>query len=101
MGVMVDACERAGVQFMDNVMFMHSDRIKKFQALIHEDHRIGSVRRIATQFSFMGDTDFFNSNIRSRTDLEPWGCLGDLGWYNIRMILLAMNHQSPTQALGR
>lgn len=101
MQTMIETCSGAGVQFMDNVMFMHSDRVEKFQSLIHGDKRIGSVRRIATQFSFMGDADFFNSNIRSRTDLEPWGCLGDLGWYNIRMILLAMNHQMPTQVLGR
>ncbi len=33
--------------------------------------------------------------------LEPAGCLGDLGWYNIRFALWAMNWQMPHAVTGR
>ncbi len=32
-------------------------------------------------FSFYGDEIFRTSNIRSISQSEPHGCLGDLGWY--------------------
>lgn len=101
MRAMIAACERAGVQFMDNVMFMHSQRIAKLREQLSVQQRIGSVQRVATQFSFLGDSSFFQDNIRNQTSLEPWGCLGDLGWYCIRMCLLAMNDELPEQVRGR
>ena len=33
--------------------------------------------------------------------LEPYGCLGDLGWYNIRFALWVMNEQLPRHVTGR
>jgi predicted dehydrogenase len=33
--------------------------------------------------------------------LEPLGCLGDLGWYNLRFSLWAMNYQRPQLVSGR
>jgi predicted dehydrogenase len=35
------------------------------------------------------------------SDLEPMGCLGDLGWYNIRFNLWVMNYQMPHTVTGR
>ena len=98
---MIDACQEAGVQFMDNVMFMHSERIAALRNLLHVENRIGSLQRVATQFSFLGDSAFFQDNIRNQTTLEPWGCLGDLGWYCIRICLLAMNDELPVHVRGR
>jgi predicted dehydrogenase len=98
---MVEACARAGVQFMDNVMFVHSLRMQRLQSLLLQQQRIGAIRRIATQFSFLGDESFFAGNIRSQSHLEPWGCLGDLGWYCIRICLLAMNDELPVRVRGR
>ncbi len=98
---MIQACKTAGVQFMDNVMFMHSARMQRLRNLLYQEQGVGEVRRIATQFSFLGDQGFFSANIRNQYDLEPWGCLGDLGWYCIRVILLAMNDVMPTHVRGR
>ena len=33
--------------------------------------------------------------------LEPAGCLGDLGWYTIRISLWAMDDAMPTHVTGR
>ncbi len=39
-------------------------------------------------------------NIRVSSDLEPLGCLGDLGWYNIRFALWVMREQLPERVTG-
>lgn len=98
---MLDACERAGVQFMDNVMFMHSQRLKHLTTLLADREQIGQLKRICSQFSFCADPNFFADNIRMQMALEPWGCLGDLGWYNIRITLIAMNGQMPVRVRGQ
>lgn len=89
-----EACARAGVQFMDGVMFMHNDRLAAIRSEI-DAGTIGTIRRIATQFSFLAPDEFFTDNIRLDANLEPLGSLGDLGWYNIRMILWTLGYEMP------
>jgi predicted dehydrogenase len=97
----ITACDRAGVQFMDGVMFMHSDRLTKIRDVIEGGDTIGTLRRINTQFSFCAPDEFLTENIRMHSDLEPHGCLGDLGWYTLRFILWVMKYQKPTAVTGR
>jgi predicted dehydrogenase len=97
---MLNACERNSVQFMDGVMFMHSKRLEKICAEI-DAARIGEVKRITSAFSFHGDSDFFENNIRVNSAMEPFGCLGDLGWYCIRFALWAMREELPKRVTGR
>ena len=96
---MVAACRKNNVQFMDGIMYMHGPRLKSIRNAI--DTKIGKIKRIATQFSFCGDQEFDEGNIRTNSELEPFGCLGDLGWYTIRFALWAMNYQMPKQVYGR
>ncbi len=93
--------ESKGKQFMDGVMFMHSLRLANMRQVLDEGNVIGKLKRIATQFSFHGDAEFQKSNIRSMSQYEPHGCLGDLGWYCIRFILWAKKYQLPTRVVGR
>jgi predicted dehydrogenase len=86
---------------MDNVMFMHSARLKKLTDLLADQDKIGQLKRINSQFSFCADPSFFEGNIRTQMAMEPWGCLGDLGWYNIRLTLIAMNGQMPVRVRGQ
>lgn len=92
---MIDACRASGVQFMDGVMFMHSQRLAQLRSVLDDGQSIGPIQRITSQFSFKGDEPFFANDIRCSGELEPLGCLGDLGWYNIRFTLWAMNEQLP------
>ena len=92
---MIDACAAAGVQFMDGVMFMHSDRMPALRAELDTGEAIGELKRIATQFSFRAPDDFFEGNIRANPALEPLGSLGDLGWYCIRIMLWTLNYEMP------
>ncbi len=94
-------CQRNKVQFMDGVMFMHSARLPMLRRCLDDGESIGAIRRIACHFSFLGDEDFSQKNIRVDSQLEPFGCLGDLGWYCIRFLLWANHWQVPTQVTGR
>lgn len=98
---MIAACERNRVQFMDGVMFMHSARLAKIRETLDDGHSVGRLRRMNSHFSFCAAEDFFEDNIRLHSALEPFGCLGDLGWYCIRFMLWAMNWQMPVSVHGR
>ncbi|MGB7324805.1 MAG: Gfo/Idh/MocA family oxidoreductase [Rubripirellula sp.] len=98
---MIDACQSAGVQFMDGVMFDHSARMNELHRQLRDDSPIGTVRRIQSHFSFPGDNSFQKSNIRTDAGLEPHGALGDLGWYCIRLTLRAVNLEMPTSVRGQ
>lgn len=98
---MIDACTASGVQFMDGVMFMHSARLDAMRKVLDDGISVGTIRRIVSQFSFCADESWVQSNIRASSHLEPAGCLGDLGWYTIRIILWAMNYEMPIEVSGR
>ncbi|MEM9413180.1 MAG: Gfo/Idh/MocA family oxidoreductase [Planctomycetota bacterium] len=90
---MIEACRQNNVQFMDGVMLMHTLRLQKMKAALEKD--IGQLRRVSSQLTFFGDPEFHNQNIRTDSNLEPHGCLGDVGWYNIRLSLWATQWQLP------
>ncbi len=98
---MISACEKNKVQFMDGVMFMHSARMNELRRVIDDGTSVGEIRRIASQFSFCASDEWVNSNIRASSSLEPAGCLGDLGWYTIRVTLWTLGMQMPTEVRGR
>ncbi len=101
LGEMLAACRKNRVQFMDGVMFMHNPRLDYIRRALDDQASIGQVKRIMSCFSFRSDEDFLSTNIRARGELEPAGCLGDLGWYCIRFILWVMRWQLPLQVSGR
>jgi predicted dehydrogenase len=98
---MTDACAKNKVQFMDGVMFMHNPRMKRIREIIDDQKAIGPLRRMMSVFSFAAEEKFWDANIRVHSELEPTGCLGDLGWYCIRFALWVMKWQLPTEATGR
>lgn len=98
---MITACQNAGVQFIDGVMFDHSARLDGIRGSLDNEARFGRMRRIQTHFSFLGDDTFADANIRAQHQLEPHGCLGDLGWYCIRFTLWALQGEMPTRLSAR
>jgi predicted dehydrogenase len=94
----IAACDAHHVQFFDGVMFMHHDRLALLSKRIHEDKALGPLRRINTSFAFPAhlSQEFVAKDIRFNAALEPLGCLGDLGWYTIRLSLWAFQYQMPT-----
>src|SRR5207302_3020769 len=61
---MIDACRKNNVQFMDGVMFMHSQRLALMRQTLDDQESVGTVRRITSQFTFRGSDDFLAKNIR-------------------------------------
>ncbi|RFC43474.1 MAG: putative dehydrogenase [Verrucomicrobia bacterium] len=97
---MIEACRQANVQFMDGVMFMHTKRLQAIRQVL-DSGELGTLRRLHSQFSFNAPADFLAGNIRMSSHLEPQGCLGDLGWYTIRMTLWALGYLMPERVSGR
>jgi len=98
---MLAACRRHNVQYMDGVMFMHSQRLPMIRKILDDSSQLGALRRLSSQFSFAGDESFYQNNIRVNSELEPFGSLGDLGWYCIRFFLWIMRGQMPLEVRGR
>ena len=97
----IEACRKHRVQFMDGVMFMHSQRLPRLREILDDGQSVGEVKRITSAFSFRGGPEFLSGNIRANAELEPYGCLGDLGWYCIRFALWVMNWELPEEVTGR
>lgn len=91
---MMDACQKAGVQFMDDTMFMHGKRLAEMKAALPD---LGRVKHVASAFTipFGNAEDWAKNNIRMKKDTEPLGCLGDLGWYCTRFTLWAYGFEMP------
>jgi predicted dehydrogenase len=98
---MISVCRKNRVQFMDGVMFMHSPRLARVRDILDDDKSVGEIRRISSAFSFYAGGFFFHDNIRVDGRLEPFGCLGDLGWYCIRFALWTMNWEMPFTVSGK
>ncbi|MBG87463.1 MAG: oxidoreductase [Verrucomicrobiales bacterium] len=98
---MIAACEKAGAQFMDGVMFMHSKRLDAVREVLNDGESIGDIKRIASQFSFLAPQEFLDGNIRVHSGLEPQGVLGDLGWYTLRIALWTMEYAMPKRLSSR
>ena len=81
------ACTKNGVGFMDGTHFVHSPRTRQIKSSTAE--MVGWPWSIASAFQF-GLTD--KSNIRMNPKLEPYGAIGDAGWYNMRA---AVEYSSP------
>ncbi len=92
---MTEACAANNVQFMDGIMYVHSDRLPLLRQALDDPKNVGRITRIASAFSFCAPPEFLAANIRLNSDLEPAGALGDLGWYTIRATLFVMNYEMP------
>jgi Predicted dehydrogenases and related proteins len=80
---------------------MHSSRLQRVRDALDDNQTIGTIRRIASAFTFNAPQEFFTSNIRAQNELEPHGCLGDLGWYCIRFALWVQRGKLPRRVTGR
>ena len=73
------ACRKHGVGFMDGTHFVHHPRTAQIRATMRE--KLGAPWTIDSAFQFtLPNAD----NIRLDPALEPYGAIGDAGWYNMR-----------------
>jgi predicted dehydrogenase len=86
------ACRKNGVGFMDGTHFVHHPRTAQIKATMRE--KIGWAWSIDSAFQF-GPMDA--DNIRMNPSLEPYGAIGDAGWYNMRA---AVEYTAPGVTLA-
>ena len=86
---MIEVCSSHGVRLMDGVMFMHHSRLRALLQTL-TDPLVGPVKAVRSSFSFKASPGFFSDNIRVKSECDPLGALGDLGWYCVRLGLLAL-----------
>jgi predicted dehydrogenase len=75
----VAACRANAVGFMDGTHFPHLHRTQRIRAGMAD--LVGQPWSVASAFQFNLSNP---ENIRLRPDLEPYGAIGDAGWYNMR-----------------
>ena len=80
---MIAACRAANVAFMDGTMFVHHQRFKQVERLFADT--TWQPKRVTSAFTFAAPIDFLaGGNIRTN-GMDPLGCLGDVGWYCLRL----------------
>ncbi|KAL6316852.1 hypothetical protein AAG906_022570 [Vitis piasezkii] len=89
------ACEASGVQFMDGTLWMHHPRTPEMKEFISDTQRFGQLKSIHCCFTYYANPEFLENDFRLKPDLDGLGALGDCGWYCIRAILWAADHQLP------
>jgi hypothetical protein len=94
---MILVCRLNNVFLMDGTMFMHHPRTAALQETL-QDPNAGTLRRVNACFNFSTDEEFLRTNIRVRSDGDPLGVLGDLGWYCIRLGIVAFSRGSKSIA---
>jgi len=81
------ACRDNGVGFMDGTHFVHHPRTTDIQSGMSE--KVGWPWSVDSAFQFKLPD---RNDIRFNPDLEPFGAIGDAGWYNMRA---AVEYLSP------
>ena len=85
---------------MDGTMFVHHPRTKAFTTSINNPNRV------SFNFTFDGTkngqlgSNFFTNDIRLKKDGDFLGCVGDLGWYCVRMGLLVFSANDANALKG-
>ncbi|GJX20466.1 uncharacterized oxidoreductase-like protein [Tanacetum coccineum] len=93
--VILDACDKNGVQLMDSTMWMHHPRTTKMKEFLSDAKKFGELKWMNAVFTFAADPDFLENDIRVKPDLDALGALGDAGWYCVRSILWATDFNLP------
>ena len=91
----LEAVTAHNVFYMDGTMWSHNHRAREISEIIRSN-AIGSVVNVDSSFTFMGDSSFFSSNVRTQPSADPLGALGDLAWYCVRASLFAFDFAPPT-----
>ena len=86
--LMMQTAQTHSKYLLDGTMFVHNTRTPKF---LNSTYDIGTqIKEIKSEFTFLGFESFWKYNIRLLKDCDPFGCIGDLGWYCVRIALVLM-----------
>jgi len=84
---MRSAALKNGRYLQDASMFIYFPRLDGFVSCIKDRKSFGEIERINAIYtlSIDSDSDFTVQRIRRSLKGNPFGCIGDLGWYCLRV----------------
>ena len=85
--LMLKICKDENVIIMDGTMFMHHPRLKAIQKFLVDPKYCTRDIHVRSLFCFNAGEDFFQNDIRVKSNLDNLGALGDLGHYCVRQWL--------------
>jgi predicted dehydrogenase len=96
---MLAALAAKGLCWLDATWFMHHERLGAIRAE-RDAGLFGPLGfcHASSSATFCGDANFFETNIRVDPKLDALGCLGDIGWYCVRVALFAFDWEPPQWA---
>lgn len=94
----LDAMSAKNTLYMDGTMFTHGTRLAKVKETVAS---LGPIKHVDAHITFPGGEEFMKSDIRIDPSLEPYGALGDVGWYCIRWILHILDFHTPETISAR
>jgi predicted dehydrogenase len=95
MAKILKACEDAGVQYMDNTMWLHNPRAEAIKEVARSKENFGDVLRFEAALHFHLPLE--SGDIRLDPTLDALGALGDIGWYCVSHSLWAMDWDLPAR----
>jgi len=98
LGQWLKALGEKNLLYMDGTMFSHGSRLTTLKQRIAT---MAPIKHIDAHITFQGDEDFMKNDIRIQPELEPYGALGDVGWYCIRWILHLVDFAVPEKVSSR
>ncbi|KAL0557088.1 hypothetical protein IC582_005606 [Cucumis melo] len=98
--MILEACKANEVQFMDGTMWMHNPRTAKMKEFLCDAKMFGQLKSVHSIYTFGVESNFLESDIRTKPDLDGFGALGDIGWYCIRSILFAADFNLPKKVIA-
>ncbi|KAL0485616.1 oxidoreductase [Acrasis kona] len=93
------ACRENNVLYMDNTMWVHHKRAIQIKSKYLSSESF-KLRKVLSSLTFNGMSKYPDKEIRFNPELEPFGALGDLGWYNIRKSLWAFDYELPVSVIA-
>lgn len=94
----LEALGKNNLLYMDGTMFTHGARLTRLKEHLAS---YAPIKHIDVHITFPGSEEFMKSDIRVQPDLEPYGALGDVGWYCIRWILHLLDFAMPEKVSAR
>jgi len=88
---MLNTAKQTHKYLLDGTMFVHSPRMAKLLDVVSDESTFGKIQKIEAEFTFLGTSEFWSGNVRVKKDADPFGCIGDLGWYCIRFAQLVFS----------
>ena len=94
---LTEAAKKQGVIFMDGTMWLQASRTEEIRSVLHQERLLGDLKYVHAVFSAFHPEKDVKEGIRGQLDMEPFGAIGETGWYPFGAILFAYDYEMPSR----